>query len=97
MAELLNNNPYQYKQFIRMDSGLLQEILRRLEPRIQRKDIKFRKDLAAGLKLELTLRYLASGESYPSIVAGLRVSKAIVTYIVPEVCNAFIKNIKTSR
>jgi hypothetical protein len=90
MAELLNNDRYRYKQFIRMDPGLFQEILRRIEPRIQRKDTKFRKALAAGMKLALTLRYLASGESYPSLVAGFRVSKTMVTYIVPEVCNALI-------
>jgi hypothetical protein len=74
MTELLNNNRYRYKQFIRTDPSLFQEILRRLEPRIQRKDTKFRKALSAGMKLALTLRYLASGESYPSLVAGFRIS-----------------------
>jgi hypothetical protein len=42
------------------------------------------------MKLALTLRYLASGESYPSLVAGFRVSETMVTYIFPEVCNALI-------
>jgi hypothetical protein len=83
VAELQNNDCYQYKQFIRMDPGLFQKILRRLKARIQRQDTKFRKALAAGMKLALTLRYLASGESYPSLVAGFRVSKTMVTYIVP--------------
>jgi hypothetical protein len=42
------------------------------------------------MKLAFTLRYLASGESYPSLVAGFRVSETMDTYIVPEVCNALI-------
>jgi hypothetical protein len=42
------------------------------------------------MKLALTLRYLASGESYPSLVTGFRVSKTMVTCTVPEVCNALI-------
>jgi hypothetical protein len=37
MAELLNNDSYRYKNFMRIDPGLFQEILRHLEPRIQQK------------------------------------------------------------
>jgi hypothetical protein len=53
--------------------GLFERILRCLETRIQKKDNKFRK--AAGMKLALTLNYLASGESYLSLVAGFKVSE----------------------
>jgi hypothetical protein len=37
MAKLLNKDCYRYKQLVRMDPALFEEILRRLEPRIQRK------------------------------------------------------------
>ena len=39
---------------------------------------------------ELTLRFLAAGETYRSMAFQFRISKAAISYIILEVCNAIL-------
>ena len=64
MAELRYEDVPAYKNFVRVDPEMFQELLARLGPRIAKKDTWFRKALDPGLKLAITLRYLATGDSY---------------------------------
>lgn len=49
-----------------------------------------RPPLAAGLKLAITLRYLATGDSYRSLAFGFRVAHNTISKFVGEVCQAII-------
>ena len=65
MLEL--DDPMGYRNFIRMPPELFQELEQRLSPEIQRKRIWMRDPLSPGLKLAVTLRPLANGDSYPTL------------------------------
>jgi hypothetical protein len=60
MQELMNDERYGYKQNIRMDAGLFQEILAHIDHRIHQRNTTFRMALPAGMKLAFTLRYFSS-------------------------------------
>ena len=63
MIELADEDIPGYKNFMRMEAGMLAKFEERLTPRLQKKDTGWRSALAPGLKLAITLRYLASGDS----------------------------------
>ena len=50
-----------------------------------------REPIPADVKLAVTLRFLATGESYNSLMYQYRVSKAALGLFVPEVCNVIIE------
>ena len=81
------------KSFLRVDQELFLELLRREEPRLEKRDSFMRKALKSGLRLAITLRYLATGNSYISFQYGFRVAndRPTIILIVPEVCEAIIQ------
>ena len=60
----------------------------RIEGRIEKKDTWYRKSLPPGLKLSITLRQLAFGDSYPILSYNFRVPPNTISLIVNEVCDA---------
>ncbi|XP_050724594.1 uncharacterized protein LOC127002554 [Eriocheir sinensis] len=55
-----------------------------------KQDTKFRKPLPVGLKLAVTLRFLATGNSYTSLGFSFRTSTSAISLFVPLVCQALI-------
>ena len=51
-------------------------------------DTFWRKALEPGLKLAITLRCLATGNSYKSLMYGFRVASNTISSIIPKVCEA---------
>ena len=51
---------------------------------------RYRKPLEPGLKLAITLRYLASRNSYKSLQYSFRVAHNTISLFIPEVCQALI-------
>ena len=66
---------------------MFQEMLVRVTPRITKSD-RARSPLAPGLKLAITLRFLATGESYHSLAFSFRVAHNTISLFVPQVCDA---------
>ena len=75
---------------MRMDFDVYQEILTRIEYRIKPKISKYRTPLTAGIKLAITLRYLATGDSYHSLMYGFRVAHNTISKVVRQVCDAIV-------
>lgn len=94
LAELNREDGSTYKNFVRIDQDLFAELLHRITPRIQKKDTRYRKALPAGLKLAVTLRYLATGNTYTDLQYQFRVPHNTISITVPQVCEALIKELQ---
>ena len=71
MGYLDMDDTMRYNTFVRMDHDMLKEMVDRLTPRIQKQNTNMRRALYPGLKLAITLRFLATGDSYVSLGYGL--------------------------
>lgn len=92
LTDLESENRYdQFRNFTRMAKADFEHLLSMVEPKIARKDTPFRKAISARVRLALTLRFLATGDSYSSLQYLFRVSKSLISWIIPEVCHAIIQ------
>ncbi|XP_064610679.1 uncharacterized protein LOC135474919 [Liolophura sinensis] len=94
MAELMIEDPQQLREFLRMRHGDFQVILDMIEAEITRKDTVMRKAIPAKERLALTLRFLATGDSYESLAYLFRIPANTISGIVPVVCKAIYKALK---
>ena len=88
LVELRNEDQAAFKTFMRMPPEMYDEILARVEHRIQKQYTWFRKPLPPGLKLSTTLRHLASGAKYADMQFAWRVPENTLSVVVREVCQA---------
>lgn len=90
MVELRNEDSASFTNFLRMPPVMFDELLARVGPRITKRHTSYRDPLEPGLKLALTLRHLASGNTYASMKFGWRVPHNTQSIVVREVCQAII-------
>jgi hypothetical protein len=60
----------------------------------KKKDTAFRKAISVQERLILTLRFLASGDSYISLQYLFKISKKAISCILLEVCDALVEKLK---
>lgn len=53
-----------------------------------------REPISAGERLAVTLRYLATGETFSSLQYLFRIPQSTISTIVPEVCDAIYEVLK---
>ncbi|XP_042857143.1 putative nuclease HARBI1 [Penaeus japonicus] len=80
--------------FLRMSTSDFEILLRMVAPKISRKNTKYRKAITPDIRLAITLRYFASGDSFTSLMYTFRISKQTISTVVPEVCEALISALK---
>ncbi|XP_066957950.1 uncharacterized protein [Macrobrachium rosenbergii] len=90
MEELLTQAPDLYRNFICIDRGLFNETVERVTPYIQKKVTFWRKLIEPGLRVAITLRFFATGDSYKSLQYSFWVAHNTISYIVPETCRAIV-------
>ena len=86
LRELRSNDPDDFKNYLRMDCGVLDELLNILKPYLTRQDTRLRKSITAESRLEATLRFLATGRSYEDLKYSTAISAQALGYIIPETC-----------
>ncbi|KAL4716178.1 hypothetical protein ACJJTC_013955 [Scirpophaga incertulas] len=84
----------QYKKFTRMSPTDFEYLLTIITPKISRQDTIMRSAISPQDRLAVTLRFLATGDSYTSLQYTFRISKQSISCIVPEVCAAIIEALK---
>jgi hypothetical protein len=90
MEELRGEDVVAFKNFLRVDPLLFQDLVDRLTPIITKKDTWFQKALPPGIKVAITLRHLATGDSYHSLMYSFRVAHNTISYMVKKVCEAIV-------
>jgi len=94
IRELAIEDKSEYKSFMRMTPEQFEFLLQEISPKIKREDTIMRPAIPAKIKLELTLSFLATGNSYRSLSHFFRVSKAAISIFVPEVLDAVFEALK---
>ena len=69
MEELRVEDPQSFFNYLRMEPAMFDELAQRMAPRIEKRNTIVRNALPTGLKLAITVTFLASGDKYPSLMA----------------------------
>ena len=91
MEELRLEDVVSFKNFLRIDPAMFRELVDRLTPRLQKRDTWYREAHPVGLKVAITLRHLATGDSYHSLMYSFRVPHNTISNVVVDVCSAIIE------
>ncbi|RVE47950.1 hypothetical protein evm_007464 [Chilo suppressalis] len=84
----------EFQNFVRMSDSDFEYLLQKISPVISKQDTVFRESIPAKIRLAVTLRYLATGDSYRSLHYIFKISSQLISQIVPEVCQALIDVLK---
>lgn len=88
--KLLADDEALFLNFTRMSKEDFEYLLEKVSPIIKKDDTNFREVISPRVRLLVTLRYLATGDSYPSLMYLFRISEPSISRIIPEVCRALI-------
>lgn len=83
-----------YANFLKLSPELYENLLQMVSSKIAKKETHFRLPISVEDKLSLTLRFLATGDSYTSLQYLFRISKQSISIIIPKVCLAIIECLK---
>ena len=83
-----------YKNFTQMSPSAYVFLIHLIGEKISKKDTEFRKAVSVQESLTLTLRFLASGDSYVSLQHLFQISKQAISCIVPEGCATLVEKLK---
>ncbi|XP_047120579.1 uncharacterized protein LOC124803438 [Schistocerca piceifrons] len=86
--ELLHEPFGQSDNFCKMSYTDFEYLVNEISPTISKKSTDFRAAIPAKYRLAITLRYLASRDSYKSLHYLFKVSTQAISKIIPEVCRA---------
>ena len=90
MQELRLEDPTSFRNYHRLDIDLFYEVMHQIAPRIEKKVTNYRKPLEPGLRLSITLRFLATGDYFKSLSCSYRVAHNTIFTTVYETCEAII-------
>ncbi|XP_018360500.1 PREDICTED: putative nuclease HARBI1 [Trachymyrmex cornetzi] len=75
-----------FQRFFRMRIDLFDQLVEIVTPYIQRQDTNMRQCISSKERISLTLRFLATGESYRSLEYSTRIPACTISRIIPETC-----------
>ncbi|CAH1987622.1 unnamed protein product [Acanthoscelides obtectus] len=94
LTELKNEDPECFKNFLRMSHDDFQYLCNKISPAIKKQDTNMRLAINVEERLAITLRFLASGDSYRSLSYLFRVPQQTISKIIPECCDAIYRCLK---
>lgn len=92
--ELADEDIMEFKMCLRMSPENFQILLDLVTPKIEKQDTQMRDAIPPKIKLEVTLNFLATGNSYRSLQHFFRVSKPAISNFIPEVCDAIYESLR---
>ena len=90
MLELERNDVPAFVRLIRFEPAMFREMEDRLHDVLVKEDTNMRLAISPAERLAVTLRYLATGETFQSLSFQFRIVHNTISGIVPEVCEAII-------
>ncbi len=83
-----------FRNFFRMKSSTFETLLNMTARKFTKVDTLFREAIPAYERLAVTLRYLATGDSYHSLSVTFKISKQAMSQFIPEVCDAIVNALR---
>ncbi|XP_069583661.1 uncharacterized protein [Ranitomeya imitator] len=84
----LNANPEKFQEYTRMSQVSFRDLLARFQGTIRRQDTKLRRAIPPEERLLVTLRFLATGESFSSLHFQYQLGISTLSGIVADTCRA---------
>jgi len=84
-------DPSSFQNYIRMEQYVLEELLELITPLIKKKNTVMREAISPRDRLSITLRYLATGNSFQDLSYSTRIAPNTLSKLVPETLKAIIK------
>ncbi|XP_040208470.1 protein ALP1-like [Rana temporaria] len=84
----LRQHPDKFASYLRMSVSTFDDLLARISERIRRQDTHLRRSISPEERLIVTLRFLASGESFSSLHFQFRLGISTISGIVRSTCDA---------
>ena len=97
MKHLRDGDTKSFRNFVRLGPEMFNKMVQELTPKIEKRRTPYREPLSTGLKLAVTLRYLATRDSYRSLSYGFRVAANTLVTVIPEVCQAIFDHYITTK
>lgn len=94
LSELRDNNPDDFRNYLRMTDECFDYLLAQVGPLIQKKNTVMRNAITAEQRLVVTLRFLATGRTLEDLKFSSGISPQRLGVIIPETCRAIIKVLK---
>ncbi|XP_049867519.1 uncharacterized protein LOC126367811 [Pectinophora gossypiella] len=85
--DMIREDSGEFNNFCRMSPSDFEFLLSKIEPMIKRQS-RLRIPITPKIRLALTLRYLATGDSYRNLHYLFKVSPSAISLIIPAVCKA---------
>lgn len=94
LNDLKISEPKDFCNFLRMDLVTFNQLLELVTPAIEKKNTHLRDAIPANQRLSITLRYLATGNTFEDLKFLSAISPQSIGIIVMETCTAIIKSLK---
>ncbi|XP_066999876.2 putative nuclease HARBI1 [Anabrus simplex] len=88
LAHDLLKDPVKFQSYYRMYPESYTELLQKISPLLRKQDTNYRKAISPDEKLLITLRYLATGNSFRCLSFQFKRGETTIGKIVDEVCSA---------
>lgn len=91
LNDLEQNESFLFQNFTRMSRENFYNLLELVRPKIEKKNTSFRDAVPPEIRLAICLRYLATGDSFASLMYLFKVSKPLISSMMPGVLKAIIE------
>ncbi|CAH2003850.1 unnamed protein product [Acanthoscelides obtectus] len=82
-----------FKNFVRISSADFEYLIQLVGPNIFKQNTNYRDAISVTDRLAITLRFLATGDSFQSLMYLFKVSTTTISRIVPEVCSVLFEEL----
>jgi hypothetical protein len=94
LKELAAEDVNEYKICLRMTPEKFDALLDMIAPKIERQNTPMRDAIPSRVMLEVTLYFMATGNSYRTLQYFFRVSNASISNFIPEVCDEIYDSLR---
>jgi len=94
LGEVRTDSCALFRNFTRVTTSDFELLLQLIGPSIKKQDTDMREAIPISTRLDVTLRFLATGDSYHTLMYIFRISVSSISTIIPKVCQTVIQSMK---